>query len=277
MPILRFNDTDISIELYGSNFIINENDLEQLENTSAILLISDENKILASYVRPSIKTVKSMDGKLLIKIFEKNDTVKNNNDINNFIALFNRLAKELTNTMSDETAIQFPSLIPDFSLNYSYKKDDRFTYNGDVYKVNQDHTSQEQWVPGETGTESLYTKLTLNDSGYTVWTKPTGAHDAYNTSDIVVYMGKLYVSKIDGNVWSPDEYPAGWELYTETTEEDPQGYPVFVQPTGAHNAYNTGDIVHYPTADDPLYKSLIDGNTWSPDAYPQGWELYTES
>ena len=24
-----------------------------------------------------------------------------------------------------------------------------------------------------------------------------------------------------------------------------------------------------------LYKSLIDGNVWSPDAYPQGWEEVT--
>ena len=26
-----------------------------------------------------------------------------------------------------------------------------------------------------------------------------------------------------------------------------------------------------------LYKSLIDGNVWSPEAYPQGWEVYTEN
>lgn len=25
-----------------------------------------------------------------------------------------------------------------------------------------------------------------------------------------------------------------------------------------------------------LYKSLIDGNVYAPDAYPAGWELYTE-
>lgn len=42
--------------------------------------------------------------------------------------------------------------------------------------------------------------------------QPTGAHDAYNTGDKVTYNGKHYISTMDGNVWSPDAYPAGWEL-----------------------------------------------------------------
>ena len=42
--------------------------------------------------------------------------------------------------------------------------------------------------------------------------QPTGAHDAYNTGDRVLFDGKVYVSAIDGNVWSPIVYPNGWEL-----------------------------------------------------------------
>lgn len=44
------------------------------------------------------------------------------------------------------------------------------------------------------------------------WVQPTGAHDAYNTGDKVTYNGKHYQSTINGNVWSPDAYPAGWQL-----------------------------------------------------------------
>ena len=44
------------------------------------------------------------------------------------------------------------------------------------------------------------------------WVQPTGAHDAYSAGDQVAYNGKHYVSNIDGNVWSPDAYPAGWTL-----------------------------------------------------------------
>ena len=43
------------------------------------------------------------------------------------------------------------------------------------------------------------------------WVQPSGAHDAYGIGDKVTYNGKHYTSIIDGNVWSPDAYPAGWE------------------------------------------------------------------
>lgn len=50
------------------------------------------------------------------------------------------------------------------------------------------------------------------------------------------------------------------------------GIPVWTQPYGASDAYQTGDRVHFPTAEDPIYESVIDNNTWSPEAYPQGWK-----
>ena len=48
---------------------------------------------------------------------------------------------------------------------------------------------------------------------YPAWVQPTGGHDAYQTGDIVDYNGTLYQSTIDGNVWAPDAYPAGWKVY----------------------------------------------------------------
>ena len=44
------------------------------------------------------------------------------------------------------------------------------------------------------------------------WVQPTGAHDAYNKGDKVRFEGNVYESLIDGNVWSPSVYPAGWAL-----------------------------------------------------------------
>lgn len=120
-------------------------------------------------------------------------------------------------TFTDEQALEVRDLYPAFEIGHGYKKDERFTYNGHLFKVNQDHTSQEQWVPGETGTESLYTSLEMGGDGYLNWQQPTGSHDAYNTGDIVNYKGELYKSLINGNAWAPDVYPAGWEKYTEPT------------------------------------------------------------
>ena len=68
--------------------------------------------------------------------------------------------------------------------------------------------------------------------------------------------------------WEPPAVPALW---TEVAK--PGEIPVWRQPTGAQDAYMTGDMVHYPTADDPVYRSVIDNNIWSPEAYPTGWEV----
>lgn len=71
--------------------------------------------------------------------------------------------------------------------------------------------------------------------------------------------------------WTPDKTPALWSAVGLA----PDQIPVWSQPTGAHDAYDTGDRVHYPEADSPVYESLIDGNVWSPEAYPAGWEMVT--
>lgn len=68
--------------------------------------------------------------------------------------------------------------------------------------------------------------------------------------------------------WTPDTATSLYKAVGVTEE----GYAEWVQPLGASDAYNTGDIVSYNGV---LYRSLIDGNTWAPDAYPAGWEEYT--
>jgi len=44
-----------------------------------------------------------------------------------------------------------------------------------------------------------------------LWVQPTGAHDAYELGALVIFEGQVYRSLIDANVWSPTDYPAGWE------------------------------------------------------------------
>ena len=45
--------------------------------------------------------------------------------------------------------------------------------------------------------------------------QPTGAHDAYYTGDQITYNGKHDICKMDGCVWPPDVYPAGWQEVTD--------------------------------------------------------------
>lgn len=192
-------------------------------------------------------------------------------------------------TLPEDRALEVATVCPAWEVNHAYIEGDIISYGtngvGDpqLYKVVQAHTSQAEWTPD--AVPALYDAFGLDESGYPLWAQPSGAHDAYNTGDIVNYNGTLYQSTIDGNVWSPDVYPAGWKAYIEApTEpeepkpeeptpepepEEPTTYPEWVQPTGAHDAYNTGDRVTY---NGKVYESIINGNTWSPDAYPQGWE-----
>ena len=66
--------------------------------------------------------------------------------------------------------------------------------------------------------------------------------------------------------WEPPVTPALW---TEVAE--PGTIPVWRQPTGAQDAYMTGDKVHYPGEEDPVYVSTVDNNVWQPGVF--GWAL----
>lgn len=111
----------------------------------------------------------------------------------------------------------------------------------------------------------------------------------YGIGECCTENGQVYRSTIDNNVWAPSAYPQGWEAVNapEQGGTEPGGtgpapeqgdtepadeWPEFVQPTGAHDAYNAGDKVTY---NGKHYQSTMDGNVWSPDSYPQGWKEVT--
>lgn len=52
--------------------------------------------------------------------------------------------------------------------------------------------------------------------------------------------------------------------------QDPDEWPEFVQPTGAHDAYGVGAQVTY---NGQRYRCKLANCVWSPDAYPDAWEL----
>jgi hypothetical protein len=62
--------------------------------------------------------------------------------------------------------------------------------------------------------------------------------------------------------------PAEVEVPDDPVPAPAPDAPAWVQPTGAHDAYGIGDRVTYRGR---VYESVIEGNSWSPMAYPQGW------
>lgn len=62
--------------------------------------------------------------------------------------------------------------------------------------------------------------------------------------------------------------PEGVTVPDDPEPEPTPSAPAWVQPTGAHDAYSIGDRV---TFQGHVYESVLNGNSWSPLAYPQGW------
>ena len=128
---------------------------------------------------------------------------------------FRRAVQMFAASLSDERAMEVATIYDAWKPGKTYAVGAFLRHKknsvGDpqLYRVVQAHTSQADWTPD--ATPSLYVPIGLNNKGYPVWSKPTGAHDAYNVGDIVDYNGTLYKSLINGNVYSPDEYPTGWQ------------------------------------------------------------------
>ena len=88
---------------------------------------------------------------------------------------------------------------------------------------------------------------------------------AYAVNDRAQYNGTLYKciqAHTSQSDWMPSATPALWK--TVSIDE----YPEWVQPTGAHDAYNIGDKVTY---NGQRYVCTSNANVYAPDVY--GWQL----
>lgn len=113
---------------------------------------------------------------------------------------------KLREMATDEMSLKVPNLYPIWKTGVEYAVGDRVLYENVLYKVLQDHTSQETWTPDVS--PSLFAQVLIPDENIIPeWVQPDSTN-AYMTGDKVIYDGKVYVSTIDNNVWSPNEY--GW-------------------------------------------------------------------
>ena len=90
----------------------------------------------------------------------------------------------------------------------------------------------------------------------------------YAVDDRVRYGEKAYKcvqAHTSQNGWEPPHVPALWTEIAAKGE-----IPVWKQPTGAQDAYMTGDKVWYPDQNSDIWISTADNNVWQPGVY--GWE-----
>ena len=113
-------------------------------------------------------------------------------------------------SLDDADALNAIELYPVWADDVSYVAGDRVRYDGVLYKCLQDHTAQVDWTP--TAAPSLWAKVLIPDSDtIPEWEQPDSTN-GYSKGDKVKYNGAVYESLIDNNVWSPDAYPAGWQV-----------------------------------------------------------------
>ena len=69
---------------------------------------------------------------------------------------------KLRGLATDEISLQIASLFPTWKVSVNYLKNDRVLYNGVLYKVLLDHTSQSDLAPDVAA--NLFTKVLTHDA-----------------------------------------------------------------------------------------------------------------
>ena len=112
----------------------------------------------------------------------------------------------LRESATDEQALSVPALYPAWRSGVRYAAGQRVIFDGVLYKVLQDHTSQDDWTPD--AAPSLFSRVLIPD-GETIpeWVQPDSTN-TYSKGDRVTHNGKTWVSDIDINSWEPGVY--GW-------------------------------------------------------------------
>lgn len=115
-------------------------------------------------------------------------------------------------SLTDEDALTAPMLFERWSGDgIAYTTGTRLFYDGVLYKVLQDHTSQASWNPADA--PSLYAKVLIPDPQVIPeWEQPSSTNP-YMTGDKVRHNEKIWISTIDNNVWEPGVY--GWDEVVE--------------------------------------------------------------
>lgn len=112
--------------------------------------------------------------------------------------------------LSDDTSVEAIDLFPEWRTGESFEAGDRIRYSGTLYKVVQAHTSQADWTPDKV--PALFAPILPGQDGTEPgeWVQPDSTNP-YSKGDRVTFEGHTYESLIDGNIWSPAAYPAGWK------------------------------------------------------------------
>ena len=222
----------VLFSLYDTTY----DEVSKLNNQKLILTIDNDNSII--YDGYQIATVNVHEDSIQVGFVKKlNDATdkaitaleENFDNLNTMLLNNKKIAdsgiEHITEAVSpmimranlrNDEAVKLILFYPEWKIGFDYKKDWIVRHGENLYRIGQDHTSQEQWVPGADGTTALYSKIEITESGYEVWQEWDGVSGSYANGQIVQDPTdeQLYKSLIDNNVWGPpSERPNYWDLY----------------------------------------------------------------
>ena len=176
--------------------------------------VENQDAVFVDYIDTGMY-IRAMYEIVEIELTEEEQIIEQTNKA---MELLNINFNGLLPNLSDEQALQVPLIFPKWQEGKEYVVGDRVLYLGVLYKVLQAHTSQAGWEPDIA--PSLFAKnlIVKDEDGEQVdipeWEQPDSTNP-YMTGDKVRFEGKVYQSLIDNNVWSPVDYPQGWQEVVE--------------------------------------------------------------
>lgn len=123
--------------------------------------------------------------------------------LEHFIVLYKPSAEDvlrekldtITTALPDDIAVAYPDVYPTWGEGMALGIGDRVQYNGGLYRVQQEHTTQSDWIPDTA--HLLFSRI--NAPGEILaWVQGSYAKGAK-----VTHGGKTWLSMVENNTWEP--------------------------------------------------------------------------
>lgn len=100
--------------------------------------------------------------------------------------------KSLRETLTDEVALNYVTLFPDWTIGKELSVGERIEYEGKLYKVVQAHTTQESWTPD--ATPALFEPIDVINEG-------TLANPIIAATGMAYFKDKYYLDETNGSIY----------------------------------------------------------------------------
>lgn len=202
-----------------------------------------------------------------------------NNEMNNSAdGCHTTLTLEFDDTLTFEKAYEYVTNLSEFTEYKSDSDEELIDMNARIQNLTEELANTQQQVDNlnaevttTTGKLTNVLNVLTDDQAleFAIYYSEWVADKNYVINDRVIYDGNLYKcvqSHTSLDTWTPDATPALW-----TKVAPPNVIAEWIQPTGAQDAYQTGDKVLHNNS---VWVSTADNNVWEPSVY--GWEIFSE-